>query len=533
MISSKHLTVITIVLTVIACLVAVFAMLGSETAAILTAGTVHYGETHEVTFSKSDYISDASDKSAVRILLDGDTAAAKSANVKIEDGTVTLVGGGSYRLSGTWNGSIIVDSEDDREVHLILDGVTVQGQDGPALYIKQASKTVLSLVEGTENLLSDGSAYADTTSGVAALLSKDDLTMNGKGTLRVVGNVQDAIKVNDTFKMTEGNLLVEAVDDGINVNDAAVFLNGTVDIIAGGDAIKCEHTDAEYGFIVLNQTVLSAEAQGDGIVASSAFYGKEATITLTVAEDAIHSNGDAAFAGGTYTIAAGDDAIHAEGKLTLAPDTISITRSYEGIEATNIVIESGTIHIISSDDGINALGENVGEFGMPMNRRTHFELDEIYLTVNGGNTRVEAGGDGVDSNGAILMSDGRLEIYGPENSGNASLDYEYAFIINGGTLLAAGSSGMATAPSGSSLQRSLVFYLEENYEAGNTLAVKNANGEVLLSGIAEKRFDWVCVSTPELQSGESYTLWINDQEISTAEVTETVTTSGTRGGRRW
>lgn len=527
MIGSKYVTVISVVLIVLACLAIVVGMYAFQGQSQPT-GTVPYSDTHEILFSKSDYYAEGSEKGAVEIQLNGDTATATGANVRIDGSTVTVMGGGTYRLTGTLYGNIIIDSGDSAEVHLILNGVTVTASDTPALLVEQAKKTILTLVEGTENLLCDGTEAAE-----AALFSKDDLTVNGKGALTVRGNHQDGIKANDGFKMTEGTLNIVAADDGMNVNDYAVFLGADIRITADGDAIKCEHTDAEYGFVVLEGTHLNAETKQDGIVASSAIYAKGANVTLNTAEDAFHSDGTLTVDGGTYTIAAGDDGVHAEQEMTLSPDTLFVTESYEGLEASKITINSGDIRITSTDDGINALGENGGGFGMPMERRTNFSLDEIYLTINGGHVRVDAGGDGIDTNGAMLMSDGRLEIYGPENSGNSSLDYEYGFIVNGGELLAAGSSGMAAAPSGSSLQHSLVFYPDNTYPSGATIEIKNEKEETLLSGTAGKRFDWVCISTPTLENGETYHLWIDGEPISTVALTETVTTSGTRGGRRW
>ena len=76
--------------------------------------------------------------------------------------------------------------------------------------------------------------------------------------------------------------------------------------------------------------------------------------------------------------------------------------------------------------------------------------DTPLLTIAGGYTVVNAAGDGLDSNGNIVMTGGVIYVFGPSDNGNGAIDYgdgNYSMTISGGTLLAVGSSGMAQAPS--------------------------------------------------------------------------------------
>lgn len=587
MISSKRITWIGIFLVAAALALTVLVMLLPNEAVFGNfTGTVAYSEQHQVTYTEDDYFSAYSENTIAKINLLGSTASSESPNVRVEEKAVTILGGGTYVLSGELtDGSLIVDAPDGGEVRLVMNGAKITSSDFSALYVKEAKKVVLSLVEGTENILSDGSAYREEKledgKPSAALYAKDDLTINGKGTLIINGNYEDGLKVNDTLKVTEGILKVTAKDDGINANDVIAFLAAALEVTSGGDALKCENESEEKGFIAFGGTGLTIVSEGDGISASSAVYANEVTASITAAggsqsletaaggfggfgrerqeasetdtpstkavkagtdlvinggsynlnspDDALHSDGDMTIEGGDFTLATDNDAIHAEKNVKLSPKTMEITTCLEGLEGGNIVIDGGDIRIIARDDAINAVGENGGGgFGRgPMGMRNEEITEEdIYLTINGGNLYIETAGDGVDSNGAALVNGGYLEVYGPENDGNSSLDFEYGFILNGGRLLAAGSAGMAELPSEASEQPSLVFYLEESHEAKSKISVTDGEGNEIMAGEAGKKFNWVLVSAPEIEIGKEYTLSVNGSVIAAAEAAETVTSSG-------
>ena len=82
------------------------------------------------------------------------------------------------------------------------------------------------------------------------------------------------------------------------------------------------------------------------------------TFNIDSEDDSIHSNANAIINGGTFEIASGDDGIHSDTQLDINGGTINISKSYEGIESTTININDGSIHLVASDDGINAAGGN-------------------------------------------------------------------------------------------------------------------------------------------------------------------------------
>ncbi len=592
MISSKRITAVSALLTALALFFTVYMMIKGGTLCN-GGGTVRYSDAHIASFSPEDYHTDYSSSAFETITLTGGTAVSDSKSVSVNGGEITVMGGGVYVLSGELtDGIIIVDSDDGAEVRLVLNGVSVTSADFSALYIKQCAKTVISLADGTENSFSDGESYSEEKledgKPSAAVYSKDDLTVNGSGSLTVTGNYEDGIKVNDIFRITGGTLRVTAADDGVNVNDYIAASGAVLEVTSGGDAVKCENESEEKGFIAFEDISVNISSGGDGIYASSAVYANETaavitsggaaaapvkssgmrsfmsesvtneneqstkalkagtdiiinggSYTLDSADDSIHSDGDVSISGGSFTIASGDDAVHAEGNAEAAPESMDITLCNEGIEGAYVTINGGDISIVSNDDAINAVGMNASDApgrtapgGMTGNE-AKTEDDDIYLTINGGSIYIETSGDGIDSNGSAVINGGSVEIYGPDNSGNGSIDVGdggYVLMMNGGSLTAAGSSGMAEYPYSGSVQSSLVFYLDETYAAGSEISVCGSSGNEIISGVPAKNFDFVCVSVPDIEQGETYTLYINGTEIASLDASGTVSVSGSAGG---
>ena len=180
------------------------------TAAASEAQTVSYDSDDE------DATWDAS--SAALITLAGGSITFAGTGATVDGSTITITAAGTYVVTGTLtDGQIVVESADDGIVHLVLNGADITCSDNPAIYVKSADKTVVTLADGTENSLTDGASYAvaetDTDAPSATLFSKDDLTINGLGSLQVTANYNDGITSNDDLKIVSGTITVEAVDD--------------------------------------------------------------------------------------------------------------------------------------------------------------------------------------------------------------------------------------------------------------------------------------------------------------------------------
>lgn len=308
-----------------------------------------------------------------------------------------------------------------------------------------------------------------------------------------------------------------------------------------------------------------------GIKSDGALYVNGGTFTINSADDSFHSNSDATINDGTYTISSGDDGIHADSALLVNGGTITVIESYEGLEGLNITINDGKIDITASDDGMNAAGGNdasgfggrggdgfkgmqapdsaqrpddtsdntsdntqkpddtsdtaqtTGNITVAAQKQDNTSDtaqdtdtasdDEMWMVINGGYVHVLAGGDGLDSNGDLTINGGEVYVDGPSDNGNSAIDYgeKSSFDINGGTVVAVGSSGMAEDVSSESKQQAAFVKLDSQADAGDVI-LKDADGNEIILYTAQKRYDCVIISTAALKAGQTYTLSASGSE---------------------
>ena len=503
-------------------------------------------------FSDRDLSGEWSAAEAVSIAFNGDGAACASSTVTVEGGTVTISAAGTYVLSGTLNdGSVVVNVGDDDKVQLVLNGVDITASDTAAIVVENADKVFVTLAEGTGNALT--SAAFDEESDVdAAVFARDDITFNGTGAL-TIASAKHGIVGKDDVKFASGSYTIAAESRGIDANDSIRIADGSFTVSSGKDAVRCKNSeDAAKGYIVIfdgsfdltagggaaNGAQHSQGMMGFGRQASSASEGNSSSIkgikasgdvtilggafNVDAADDAFHSDADLTVSGGTIAAASGDDGMHANDALTISGGTIAITRSYEGLEGQTILISGGDISVTADDDGLNAAG------GSDQSGYGFYDMfsgsGDASLTISGGKLYVNASGDGLDSNGDLTVTGGDIVVSGPTNSGNGALDYgeRGSAAITGGTLIAAGASGMAENFGSASTQVSALVNLSG--QAGE-IRVTDAQGNVVLSGTVDKRFDCVIVSSPDLTVGETYTVSCGSASTS-VEITGTIVGSG-------
>ncbi|MEH6407821.1 MAG: carbohydrate-binding domain-containing protein [Leeuwenhoekiella sp.] len=485
---------------------------------------VETGEDHD---EASDYEWDSA--TVVGIILNTTSITVNGEGATADGSVVTIENAGNYEITGDLtNGQIIVDTEDEGVVRLLLNGIDVTSKSSSPLYIANASKTVIYLEENTTNYLSDSDSYVyegDEDEPDAALFSDDDLTIFGEGTLSVTGNYNEAIKSKDGLIITSGTLVVTSVDDGIQGKDYLIIKEGDITVVADGDGLKSNNDeDSTLGYLIIETGTITITSGADAIQAESslnitdgdfnlisggghtavlaeddsakalkaglAIYIEKGTFSIDAADDGLHSNDAIIINDGTFSIATGDDGIHAEYDLAINGGYIDITTSYEGVESQELHITGGDVYITSSDDGLNAAGGN-----------------NNYLYIDGGTIIINAQGDGIDANGSIEMTGGTVVVNGPTGNNNGALDYDNTFKITGGILVASGSSGMAQAPSSSSTQSSVLFKFSSTMQAGTLLHIQDSSGNDIITYAPLKNYQSLVVSTPDFVDGSSYELF--------------------------
>lgn len=464
----------------------------TNVATTLDDATDYYGS-----YEEEDVDASYDEATATQLELnDGDTTAVDG--VAVEDQTVTITQAGTYVVSGSLsNGQLVVNVNKEEKVHLIFAGVTITNEDGAAVVIEQAEKVITTLASDTTNTLIDGSSYTlaeGETEPDAAFYSKEDLSINGDGTLVITGNYSNGLRSKDDLVLAAGGTIeITAKNNAIKGKDSVSILAGNYTLnTTEGDGIQANNSeDAEKGYVAI-----------DG-----------GTFAIDSADDSLHANDTINITGGTITANSGDDGIHADNELTISDGTIAIEESYEGLEASVITIAGGTTHVVASDDGINAGGgsdteETTGQFGQdsfgggPGGGDT--ADDSKQITITGGTLVVDAEGDGLDSNGNVTMSDGVVIVNGPTTGGNGALDYNGTFEITGGVLLAAGTTDMAMNVSGGS-QQSIGISFDQTQAAETLVTLKDSQGQTILSYAPSKSYQHVVLSSPDL-TDSSYTL---------------------------
>lgn len=340
-----------------------------------------------------------SDSGVTLITLLGTTATVEGSGATVTDNVVTITDGGYYTVVGTMtDGQLTVAADDTADdVYITLQNVTMSCSNSAPFFVQSADNTTLILAEGTVNTFTDTANYvfADGTDEPSSpIYSKDDLLIEGTGTLVVEGNYGNGITSKDDLKISGGTYDITAVNHGIRGKDSIVIKDGDLTINAGADGLQSDNTtDTTRGYITIEDGTLNITAGRDGIQAETAltvsggsltvttgggsstspsstdtesYKGLKAgssvtiaggSITLDCKDDAIHSNLDVTLAGGVISAASGDDGVHADGVLLVCdPAALTVTKSYEAIEGVNITVTGGTMRLNASDDGINAAG---------------------------------------------------------------------------------------------------------------------------------------------------------------------------------
>ena len=519
-----------------------------------TAGVAINGQTMTITaegtyifsgtLSEGQIVVDA-DNAKVQIVFDNvDITCASSAAVYVKSAEkvfVTLAEGSQNTLRNTDEYVAIDDNNIDAVIFaksdLTLNGtgsLTIVSAEGHGI----VSKDDLKIIGGTYDITAAGHA----------LSGKDSVRIaDGTFILTAEKDGIHAENADDEEKgyiyIADGDFTITSDGDGMDASNIVQIEDGTFDITAGGGAansLKTHESDMPGGGMSQNierpdgenmpqdTTTDESGTSTKGIKAGGGMYLNGGTYQIDSADDSIHSNANITIADGTYTLATGDDGVHADDALTVNGGTITVTESYEGLEGLTVTINDGTIDITARDDGINTAGgtdqSGFGTFGDHFkgmdsaDDETEETTDnEMWMELNGGYIHILAGGDGVDSNGDLTINGGEIYIDGPSDNGNSAIDYgdRSSAYVNGGTLVAIGSSGMAEVMSDSSKQKVLMVKLGEQMEAGNVV-LTDSEGNVIVSYTALKTYDCVIISTAEVESGATYTLTTSG---TTTEVT--------------
>ena len=299
----------------------------------------------------------------------------------VSDGQqITISSEGVYVLRGSAkNATVIVDADSSAKVQLVLDGLSITNDDFPCIYVKSADKVFLTTLSDsslsvTGTFVSDGDTNTD-----AVIFSKDDLTLNGTGTL-TVSSTDNGVSSKDDLKVTGGSYVISASSKCLEGKDSICIAGGDYSLTAGSDGLHAENDEDEsLGYVYIG--------------------------------------------GGSFSVSANDDGIHGNAFVQIDGGSLQIAAA-EGIEGSFVQINDGTISIQSWDDGINAANKS-GAYPVCV----EINGGDITIAMSAGDT------DGIDANGSIAVNGGSISI-----TGSSGFDYDGTAQLNGGTVVVNGQT---------------------------------------------------------------------------------------------
>lgn len=394
----------------------------------------------------------------------------------IDSDTLELDTDSSYQPKGT----ITVNGG---TINITADGDGIQADYG----FIAANSPSITIVSGTEGIKAntmteDAWYYTDDTSTTTATI--EGYIQIGGGTINIT-SIEDAIKAAGYINVTDGDITIvvkdgsksmDGIQSGVSNDDETVYSSGNINISGGTFNITTNGGASGK---------TSTEESCKGIKAVNALNISGGDFTIDSYDDAIHSNYTVSITGGTFEIASGDDGVHADYWLTMGTDsgadddyTMNISTSYEGLEGSVIEYLSGTTTLYATDDGVNAAGDyeengtyhaastndlyiaagpgggnqpgNPGGGNGGQNPGSDDTSDYGMLYIKGGLLYLRAQGDGLDTNGSALMSDGVVVVAGTTQGGNGVFDKGDSsgcyFTVTGGTLIGYGTTDMQDNP---------------------------------------------------------------------------------------
>lgn len=428
---------------------------------------VEFEQTDEYLFAQRDDKTEYSESNSAVISMNGNSVSCNASSVLISGTTVTITKEGTYILRGNLdNGSIVVDAGEKDKLHLVLEGASITSADSAALFVLSADKVFATLAEGTHNTLANGGSFAaDEVNNIdGAVFSKQDLTINGSGSLTVTSPAGHGIVCKDDLAVTGGSITVNSASHGLDVNDSVRIKGGTLTIDAGKDGIHVEDSDdATTGFFYLSGGTVKVESEGDGI--SAALHMQISGGTVEILAGGGYGNGESHSSGGwgdfmgggmgpggmgggrpggraatTSTTTATSDAsssmkgLKAGTGLLINGGDITIDSADDAIHSDDlVVINGGQIQIDSGDDAIHAETDLNITNGTVTITNSYEGLEAQNILVTGGNTSLVATDDGLNAAGGMDSSGsgGRDQMTRPGGMGGAS---NGSVTISGGKL---------------------------------------------------------------------------------------------------
>lgn len=380
-----------------------------------------------IKYEEDDYYQSWDKDSVNYIKGSGNNVEVEGSGVSVKDNIVSITSEGTYVISGEFDDNQIqVDAGDNKKVRLILNGATINSSDNAPIYVVNAEKVIISLEEGTTNILTDAKEYKLEDSSDepnAAIFSKSDLTFNGTGTLAIDGNYNNGVTSKDDLKVTGGNFKINAVDDGFMGKDSIVIKEGNFTIVSGGDGMKASNdTDTTKGYIAIENGTFTITSELDAMQATTC-------ITIGDGKYTIKSGG-----GSVSAVAkTGNDAFGMKGNRpdNMFPDSNAGTNTDNNTSSSATTDANNTDSNTSSNatTDANSTDSNTSTTEDTSTSKKAFKAPS-NITILGGTFTIDSADDAIHSNNTISVADGNFAI----TAGDDGIHADSVLEIKNGTI---------------------------------------------------------------------------------------------------
>ena len=486
-----------------------------------------------------------------------DAGVEAGAGVEVDGDSISIVESGSYRLTGTMTeGHIAVEADG---VELIWDGAQIACSTAAPLSAHGDLALTLTENGGT---LSDARPDWYLDGGGAAIAAGGIVRVSGAGALNVTAQAGDGLRAaglrleggalnvaaggngvhleaeagETAFELSGGQLAVEANGigvyaggdaalrggdlrltsgaDGLYVEGALTVSGGAAQVSAGGGAGAASPTAAYYdsffGYDPFDLFFGSPyyggydnggyEARVYDAVSAAEIVMEDGSLVLDASGDALRADGALTMRGGALSITCGSDGLRAGGDVAVSGGVIWVDECETGLSGANVSVENAEVSIVSADAGISALSERGGDASV---------LEGAKLTI-------AAGGDGIAAGADVYLAGGETSICCSGRSG-APLNAAGEVFADGGTLIAVGGSD-ESAIAEDSAQAVLRARFNGTLREGVRVVVEDENGQAAFSFEPEADFSRLLLTSPALQQGATYTLYVEGEALGMATV---------------
>lgn len=486
-----------------------------------------------------------------------DAGVEAGAGVEVDGSSISIVKGGSYRLTGTMaEGHIAVEADG---VELIWDGAQIACSTAAPLSAR--GDLALTLTENG-GALEDLRRARDMDDDGAAIDAGGKVFVSGAGSLNVTAQAGHGLRASGltleggalnvlagengvhleaeagetAFELTGGQLAVEANGigvyaggdaalrggdlrltsgaDGLYVEGALTVSGGAAQVSAGGGAGAASPTAAYYdsffGYDPFDLFFGSPyyggydnggyEARVYDAVSAAEIVMEDGSLVLDASGDALRADGALTMRGGALSITCGSDGLRAGGDVAVSGGVIWVDECETGLSGANVSVESAEVNIVSGGAGLYALSGRGGDASV---------LDGAKLTI-------AAGGDGIAAGADVYLAGGETSICCSGRSG-APLNATGEVFADGGTLIAVGGSD-ESAIAEDSAQAVLRARFNGTLREGVRVVVEDENGQAAFSFEPEADFSRLMLTSPALQQGGTYTLYVEGEALGMATV---------------